>query len=107
MILGNDMFCVKFCIGNVALEAVPLAVLSNLLFTDRNFYVLADFKKLVIASLVHLILRNAPALVGFSQPSNSAVTVVGIFLRTLVGITDDKSFPILTLVVVTGIINLL
>ena len=52
MILGNDMFCVKFCIGNVALEAVPLAVLSNLLFTDSNFYVLADFKKLVVATLV-------------------------------------------------------
>ena len=97
MILDNDMFCVKFCIGNVALEAVPLAVLSNLPFTDSNFYVLADFKKLVIASLVHLMLRNAPAIVGFSPQGNSAVTVVGILLRTFVGITDDKSFPILTL----------
>ena len=107
MILGNDTLGFKICIGDVALEAVPLAVLSNLLFTDRNFYVLADFKKLVIASLVHLILRNAPALVGFSQPSNSAVTVVGIFLSTFVGLADDKSLPILTLVAVTGFIYFL
>ena len=107
MILGNDTLGVKICIGDVALESVPLAVLCNLLFANDDFYVLADFKKLVIASLVHLILRNARALVGFSQSGNSAVTVVGILLRTFVGITDDKSFPILTFVVVTGFINLL
>ena len=107
MILGNDTLGFKICIGDVALEAVPLAVLCNLLFADDDFYVLADFKKLVVATLVHLTLRNASGLISFSQSGNSAVTVVGILLRTFVGITDDKSFPILTLVVVTGFINLL
>ena len=107
MILGNDTLGVKVCIGDVALESVPLAVLCNLLFADDDFYVLADFKKLVVATLVHLTLRDASGLIGFSQSGNSAVTVVGILLRTLVGIIDDKSFPILTLVVVTGFINLL
>lgn len=102
MILGNDTLGVKVCIGDVALESVPLAVLCNLLFADDDFYVLADFKKLVVATLVHLTLRDASGLIGFSQSDNSAVTVVGILLCTLVGITDDKSFPILTFVVVTG-----
>ena len=82
MILGNDTFSVKIRIGYVAFESVPLAVLCNLLFADDDLYVLADFKKLVVATLVHLILRNTPALVGFSQPGNSAVTVIGILLRT-------------------------
>ena len=68
MILGNDTLSIKICIGNVALESVPLAVLCYLLFADDNLYVLADFKKLVVATLVHLTLRNAPALVGFPQP---------------------------------------
>lgn len=107
MILGNDTLGVKVCIGDVALESVPLAVLCNLLFADDDFYVLADFKKLVVATLVHLTLRDASGLIGFSQSDNSAVTVVGILLCTLVGITDDKSLPILTFVVVTGFINLL
>ena len=31
MILGNDTLCLKVCIGNIALESVPLAILSNLL----------------------------------------------------------------------------
>ena len=62
MILGNDMFCVKFCIGNVALEAVPLAVLCNLLFADDDLYVLADFKKLIVAALVYLIFLMCPLL---------------------------------------------
>ena len=65
MILGNDTLCVKVCIGNVALESVPLAVLCYLLFANDNLYVLADFKKLVVATLVHLILRNASALEAF------------------------------------------
>ena len=107
MTLGNDTLGVKVCIGDVALESVPLAVLCNLLFANDDFYVLADFKKLVVATLVHLTLRDASGLIGFSQSGNTAVTVVGILLRTLVGITDDKSFPILTFVVVTGFINLL
>ena len=107
MILGNDTLGIKVCIGDVALESVPLAVLCNLLFANDDFYVLADFKKLVVATLVHLTLRNTSGLIGFFQSGNSAVTVVGILLRTLVGITDDKSFPILTFVVVTGFINLL
>ena len=93
MILGNDTLGVKVCIGDVALESVPLAVLCNLLFANDDFYVLADFKKLVIASLVHLTLRNASSLIGFSQSGNTTVTVVGILLRTFVGITDDKSSP--------------
>ena len=107
MILGYNTLSVKIGIGYVALESVPLAVLCNLLFTDDDFYVLADLKKLVVATLVHLTLRDASGLIGFSQSGNTAVTVVGILLRTLVGITDDKSFPILTFVVVTGFINLL
>src|SRR5574344_1173282 len=107
MILGNDTLGFKICIGDVALEPVPLAVLCNLLFANDNLYVFADFKKLVVATLVHLTLRNASGLISFSQSGNSAVTVVGILLRTFVGITDDKSFPILTFVVVTGFINLL
>ena len=52
MILGNDTLRVKIRIGNVALEPVPLAVLCYLLFADDNLYVLADFKKLVVATLV-------------------------------------------------------
>ena len=44
MILGYNTLSVKIGIGYVALESVPLAVLCNLLFTDDNFYVLADFK---------------------------------------------------------------
>ena len=47
MILGNDTLGVKVCIGDVALESVPLAVLCNLLFADDDFYVLADFKLLL------------------------------------------------------------
>ena len=93
MILGNDTLGFKICIGDVALESVPLAVLCNLLFANDDFYVLADFKKLVVATLVHLTLREASGLIGFSQSGNSAVTVISIFLRTFIGITGDKSFP--------------
>ena len=107
MILGNDKLSIKICIGDVALEPVPLAVLCNLLFADDDFYVLADFKKLVVSMLVHLTLRDASGLISFSQSSNTTVTVVGILLRTFVGIADDKSLPILTFVVVTGFINLI
>ena len=103
MVLGNDTLGVKVCIGDVALESVPLAVLCNLLFANDDFYVLADFKKLVVATLVHLTLRDASGLIGFSQSGNSAVTVVGILLRTFIGITGDKSFPIFTFVVVTSL----
>ena len=102
MIFGNDSLCVKIRIGYVAFESVPLAVLRNLLFADDDLYVLADFKKLVVATLVHLILRNVSTLVGFPQTDNAAVTVVGILLRTFLGIADDKAFSILTLVVVAG-----
>ena len=107
MILGNDTLGIKVCIGDVSLESVPLAVLCNLLFANDDFYVLADFKKLVVATLVHLTLRNASGLIGFSQSGNSAVTVISIFLSTFVGIADDKSLPILTLVAVTGFIYFL
>ena len=107
MILGNDTLCVKISIGYVALESVPLAVLRNLLFADDDLYVIADFKKLVVAALVHLTLCNASGLIGFSQSGNSAVTVISIFLSTFVGIADDKSLPILTLVAVTGFIYFL
>ena len=82
MILGNDTLSVKIRIGYVAFESVPLAVLCNLLFADDDFYVIADLKELVVATLVHLILRNTPTLAGFSQSCNSAVTVIGILLRT-------------------------
>ena len=107
MILGNDTLCVKVCIGNVALEPVPLAVLSYLLFANDNIYILADFKKFVVTTPVHLILRNASAPVGFSQPGNATVTVVSILLSTFVGIADDKSLFILTLVVVVSLVYLL
>ena len=107
MILGNDTLCVKISIGYVALESVPLAVLRNLLLADDDLYVIADFKKLVVAALVHLTLRNASGLIGFSQSGNSAVTVISIFLSTFVGIADDKSLSILTLVAVTGFIYFL
>ena len=103
MVLGNDTLGVKICIGDIALESVPLAVLCNLLFANDDFYVLADFKKLVVATLVHLTLRDASGLIGFSQSGNSAVTVISIFLLTFVGIAGDKSFPIFTFVVVTGL----
>ena len=73
MILGNDTLGVKVCIGDVALESVPLAVLRNLLFADDDLYVIADFKKLVVATLVHLTIRDASGLIGFSQSGNSAV----------------------------------
>ena len=63
MILGNDTLCVKISIGYVALESVPLAVLRNLLLADDDLYVIADFKKLVVATLVHLTLRNASGLI--------------------------------------------
>ena len=36
MILGNDTLGFKICIGDVALESVPLAVLCNLLFANDN-----------------------------------------------------------------------
>ena len=62
MILGNDKFGVKICIGDVALEPVPLAVLCNLLFADDDLYVLADFKKLIVAALVYLIFLMCPLL---------------------------------------------
>ena len=52
MILGNDTIRIKICIGNVALEPVPLAVPCYLLFANDDFYVLADFKKLVEADAV-------------------------------------------------------
>ena len=107
MILGNDTLGIKVCIGDVSLESVPLAVLCYLLFANDDFYVLADFKKLVVATLVHLTLRDASGLISFSQSSNTTVTVVGILLRTFVGIADDKSLPILTFVVVTGFIYFL
>ena len=107
MILGNDTLCVKICIGNVALEPIPLAVLGYLLLADDDLYVLVDFKNLVVATLVHLILRDASALVGFSQPCNATVTVVGILFRTFVGLADDKSLSILTLVVVASCVSLL
>ena len=62
MILGNDTLCVKISIGYVALESVPLAVLRNLLFADDDLYVLADFKKLIVAALVYLIFLMCPLL---------------------------------------------
>lgn len=68
------------------------------LLISRNF---------VVATLVHLTLRNASGLIGFSQSGNSAVTVISIFLSTFVGIADDKSLPILTLGAVTGFIYFL
>ena len=107
MILGYNMFCVKISVGNVSFESVPLAVFIYLLFTDGNFYVLADFKKLVVATLVYLILGNSSTLVCFSQSGNATVTVVGILLRTFVRIADDKSFSILTFVVVASLVCLL
>ena len=107
MILGNDTLGIKVCIGDVSLESVPLAVLCNLLFANDDFYVLADFKKLVVSMLVHLTLRDASGLISFSQSCNSAITVIGILLRTFLRITDDKSFSILTLVVVACFVNLI
>ena len=80
MVLGNDTLSIKIGIGNIALESVPLAVLCNLLFADDDLYVLTDFKKLIVAALVYLIFCNVPAPVGFPQPGNSAVTVVGFYL---------------------------
>ena len=56
------MLGVKICIGDVALEPVPLAVLCNLLFADDDLYVLADFKKLIVAALVYLIFLMCPLL---------------------------------------------
>ena len=62
MILGNDTLSVKIRIGYVAFESVPLAVLCNLLFADDDLYVLADFKKLIVAALVYLIFLMCPLL---------------------------------------------
>ena len=62
MVLGNDTLGVKVCIGDVALESVPLAVLCYLLFADDDLYVLADFKKLIVAALVYLIFLMCPLL---------------------------------------------
>lgn len=107
MILGNDTLCVKICIGNVDLESVPLTVLCNLIFADDDFYIFADFKKLIVATLVYLIFRNASALVGFFQPSNASITVVCILFRTFVGIAYYKSLSIFTLIVVVSIVYFL
>ena len=62
MVLGNDTLGVKVCIGDVALESVPLVVLCNLLFANDDFYVLADFKKLVVATLVTRLFVMQPVL---------------------------------------------
>ena len=47
MILGNDTLGIKVCIGDVALESVPLAVLCNLLFANDDFYVLLISRNLL------------------------------------------------------------
>ena len=77
MILGNDTLGIKVCIGDVALESVPLAVLCNLLFANNDFYVLADFKKLVVATLVHLTLRDASGLIGFFEDNLLLLALYG------------------------------
>ena len=62
MVLGNDTLSIKIGIGYIALEPVLLAVLRNLLFADDDLYVLADFKKLIVAALVYLIFLMCPLL---------------------------------------------
>ena len=47
---------------NVILPLIKLAVLCNLLFADDDLYVLADFKKLIVAALVYLIFLMCPLL---------------------------------------------
>lgn len=62
--LCNDPPCVKVCVGDIAFEAVPPAVLLNFPLADSNFDVPADFKKLVISPPIDLLLGDAPAFIG-------------------------------------------
>lgn len=106
MILGNDTLGIKACIGDISFQTIPLAVLDNLLLADGNLYVLADFKKLVVSSLIDLLLRDEPSLVGFSQSCNATIAIVSFFLCPFLRITDNQTLSVLSFMLITGFIFL-
>ena len=54
--------------------------------------------ELIITSFVYLLFCDVPAFTGFPQTGNVAVTPIGILLYTFLGIADNDSFSILSLV---------
>ena len=101
LIFCHDTLCAKVCVGDITFETVPFAVLRNLLLANGDFNVLANFKKIVIAPLVDLLLCDAPALISHSQACNTMVTIVGIFLCTFLRVTDDKTFTSIPFALIT------
>ena len=54
--------------------------------------------ELIITSFVYLLFCDVPAFTGFPQTGNATVTPIGILLYTFLGIVDNDSFSILSLV---------
>ena len=58
MIFFNDAPCNQVSVGDVAFQTIPFAVFGNLLLSDADLYVLANFKKLVVSSFIDLLFSN-------------------------------------------------
>ena len=54
--------------------------------------------ELIITPFVYLLFCDVPTFRDFPQTGNAAVTPIGILLYTFLGIVDNDSFSILSLV---------
>ena len=87
-------------IGDISFQAIPLAVLGNLLLADGDLYTLADFKELVLSSFIDLLLRDVPTLIGFSQSCNATVAIVSLFLSQFLRIAANQTQSVLSFMLI-------
>ena len=76
--MGDDLRWRQCSVGDISLQAVPYFVFLDLILANADIYVIVKFKKLAVSPFVNLILGDFAAGIGFPQPLNTFVAVIGI-----------------------------
>ena len=104
MIFFNDALRIQVSVSDVTFQTIPFAIFGNLLLTDADFYVLTDFKKLVVSTSIDLLFSYAPALISLFQTCYTAVSVIGILFCAFLRIANYETFAIRMPVFITRLV---
>ncbi len=85
------ILCWDIRIGEISFQTVPSGVVGNAVIVDGYFHFTIHRQKLVIASLVDVAFGERAMLVSLFQPAYSLLSVIGIFLCTVVCIADQET----------------